>query len=76
MAVPARGRGAGRYCAHRPTFRWPVSAFVVYPERGVAVVVLTNLVGANPQQFIPRIADFYARDASTPSHERVAPARQ
>jgi CubicO group peptidase (beta-lactamase class C family) len=42
------------------------SAFVVYPERGVAVVVLTNLVGANPQQFIPRIADFYARDASTP----------
>jgi hypothetical protein len=33
---------------------------VVYPERGVAVVVLTNLVGANPQQFIPRIADFYA----------------
>ena len=50
------------------------SAFVVYPERGVAVVVLTNLVGANPQQFIPRIADFYARDASTPSHERVAPA--
>ncbi len=42
------------------------SAFVVYPERGVAVVVLTNLVGANPQQFIPRIADFYVRDASTP----------
>lgn len=39
------------------------SAFVVYPERGVAVVVLTNLVGANPQQFIPRIADFYARAA-------------
>lgn len=52
------------------------SAFVVYPERGVAVVVLTNLVGANPQQFIPRIADFYARDASTPDHERVALARQ
>lgn len=52
------------------------SAFVVYPERGVAVVVLTNLVGANPQQFIPRIADFYARDASTPGHERVALARQ
>ena len=52
------------------------SAFVVYPERGVAVVVLTNLVGANPQQFIPRIADFYARGASAPGHERVALARQ
>ncbi|ARZ76525.1 serine hydrolase [Stenotrophomonas sp. WZN-1] len=52
------------------------SAFVVYPERGVAVVVLTNLVGANPQQFIPRIADCYARDSSTPRHERVALARQ
>lgn len=36
------------------------SAFIVYPDRGVAVVVLTNLVGANPQRFIPRIADFYA----------------
>lgn len=36
------------------------SAFIVYPDRGVAVVVLTNLVGANPQQFIPRIAALYA----------------
>ncbi len=52
------------------------SAFVVYPERGLAVVVLTNLVGANPQQFIPRIADFYASAASTPADERVALARQ
>lgn len=52
------------------------SAFVVYPERGVAVVVLTNLVGANPQQFIPRIADFYASAVSTPADERVALARQ
>ena len=52
------------------------SAFVVYPDRDVAVVVLTNLVGANPQQFIPRIADFYARAASPPAHERVALARQ
>ncbi|MFV1846694.1 serine hydrolase domain-containing protein [Stenotrophomonas maltophilia] len=36
------------------------SAFIVYPDRGVAVVVLTNLVGANPQRFIPRIADLHA----------------
>lgn len=35
------------------------SAFVVYPEDGLAVVVLTNLVGANPQQFTAQIADFY-----------------
>ncbi|KRG65851.1 beta-lactamase [Stenotrophomonas terrae] len=35
------------------------SAFVVYPEEGLAVVVLTNLVGANPQQFTAQIADFY-----------------
>lgn len=35
------------------------AAFLVYPDEGLAVVVLTNLVGANPQQFIPRIADFY-----------------
>ncbi|WP_294996214.1 serine hydrolase domain-containing protein [uncultured Stenotrophomonas sp.] len=42
------------------------SAFLVYPERGVAVVVLTNLVGANPQQFIPRIADLYAPAVTVP----------
>ena len=42
------------------------SAFVVYPDRDVAVVVLTNLVGANPQQFIPRIADLYAPAVTVP----------
>lgn len=42
------------------------SAFIVYPDRGVAVVVLTNLVGANPQRFIPRIADLYAPAVTTP----------
>ncbi|WP_414539115.1 serine hydrolase domain-containing protein [Stenotrophomonas forensis] len=42
------------------------SAFVVYPDRGVAVVVLTNLVGANPQQFIPRIADLHAPAVTVP----------
>lgn len=35
------------------------AAFVVYPDEGLAVVVLTNLVGANPQQFTSQIADFY-----------------
>jgi len=35
------------------------AAFFVYPDDGLAIVVLTNLVGANPQEFIPQIAAFY-----------------
>lgn len=35
------------------------AAFVVYPDDGLAIVVLTNLVGANPERFIPEIADIY-----------------
>ncbi|MET0655225.1 MAG: serine hydrolase domain-containing protein [Pseudoxanthomonas sp.] len=35
------------------------AAFIVYPQERLAIVVLTNLVGANPQDFIPQIADFY-----------------
>lgn len=35
------------------------AAFVVYPEDRLAIVVLTNLVGANPERFIPKIAAFY-----------------
>ena len=35
------------------------AAFIVYPEDNLAVIVLTNLVGANPQNFIPGIAAFY-----------------
>lgn len=35
------------------------AAFVVYPDEGLAVVVLTNLVGGNPERFIPQIAEFY-----------------
>jgi CubicO group peptidase (beta-lactamase class C family) len=35
------------------------SAFIVYPDDGLAVVVLTNLVGGNPEKFIPQIAAFY-----------------
>ena len=36
------------------------AAFIVYPEQDLAIVVLTNLVGANPQNFIPGIAALYA----------------
>jgi len=35
------------------------AAFIVYPDQRLAVIVLTNLAGANPQRFIPRIAEFY-----------------
>ncbi|MEO8367262.1 MAG: serine hydrolase domain-containing protein [Pseudoxanthomonas sp.] len=35
------------------------AAFMVYPDDRLAVIVLTNLVGANPQNFIPAIAGFY-----------------
>jgi CubicO group peptidase (beta-lactamase class C family) len=52
------------------------AAFIVYPERRLAVVVLTNLVSANPQDFIAPIAAFYgaapATDASRPSTKRTA----
>lgn len=35
------------------------AAFIVYPDDGLAVIVLTNLVGGNPERFIPQIAEFY-----------------
>ncbi len=35
------------------------STFFVYPDDGVAVIVMTNLVGANPQNLVDTIADHY-----------------
>ena len=35
------------------------AAMRIYADEGLAIVVLTNLVGADPQDFIPRIAGFY-----------------
>ncbi len=35
------------------------AAFIVYPDDGLAIIVLTNLVGGNPEKFIPQIAEFY-----------------
>ena len=35
------------------------AAFIVYPNDRLAIVVLTNLAGANPQRFIPQIAKLY-----------------
>jgi len=48
------------------------AAFIVYPDQGLAIVVLTNLVGANPQNFIPQIAAFYGVDAPVPAVSRAA----
>ena len=35
------------------------AAFIIYPDDKLAIVVLTNLAGANPQRFIPEIARLY-----------------
>lgn len=35
------------------------AAFIVYPDDRLAVIVLTNLVGGNPERFIPQIAELY-----------------
>jgi CubicO group peptidase (beta-lactamase class C family) len=40
------------------------STFFVYPDEGVAVIVMTNLVGANPQNMIDIIAGHYITTAS------------
>ncbi|UOQ75015.1 serine hydrolase domain-containing protein [Hymenobacter cellulosilyticus] len=38
------------------------SAVFVYPEDDLAVVVLTNLIGSNPDRFVDEIASFYVPD--------------
>lgn len=38
------------------------SAVFIYPEDDLAVVVLTNLMGASPQKFIDKIASIYIPD--------------
>ena len=47
------GQGGGR------------SAFSVYPDEKIAVVVLTNLSGANPEDFLDNIAHIYAPGIDT-----------
>lgn len=39
------------------------SAFFVYPDEDVAVILMTNLVGANPQNLIDTIAGHYTAEA-------------
>lgn len=50
------------------------AAFIVYPDRQLAVIVLTNLVGANPQEFIAPIAAFYAGPPVLSRAGRPSPA--
>jgi CubicO group peptidase (beta-lactamase class C family) len=38
-------------------------AFYVYPEDGVAVVILTNVAGGQPEQIIAQVAALYGPDA-------------
>ena len=37
------------------------STFFVYPDEDVAVIVMTNLVGANPQNLVDTIASYYIK---------------
>ena len=38
------------------------SALFIYPKDKLSIVVLTNLMGANPDRFIDEIAGFYIAD--------------
>ncbi|TGE29000.1 serine hydrolase [Hymenobacter metallicola] len=38
------------------------SAVFVYPEDDLAIIVLTNLIGANPDRFVDELASFYVPD--------------
>lgn len=49
------------------------STFFVYPDDGVAVIVMTNLVGANPQNLIDTIAGYYIATAQRQSRSAVSP---
>ena len=39
------------------------AAFFIYPEDDVGIVILTNLAGAQPEQFIEQVAQFYGSES-------------
>ena len=49
----ARGGTATTACWNRRNR----AAFFVYPDDGLVIIVLTNLVGGNAEKFIPQIAE-------------------
>jgi CubicO group peptidase (beta-lactamase class C family) len=50
------------------------SAFLIYPEDDLAVVILTNLQGSNPQSFIDEVAGYYVPDMSASAGFGLPPA--
>ncbi|WP_218965323.1 serine hydrolase domain-containing protein [Janthinobacterium sp. 13] len=56
LGWPAIGRDAHRAVAGIGGAR---SAFYVYPDDGLAVVILSNLAGGQPEQLIDTVAGFY-----------------
>jgi hypothetical protein len=42
-----------------------MAAFCVYAEDDVAVVILTNIDGGQPEQVIDQVAQIYGRDSAT-----------
>ena len=56
LGWPTIGRGAHRAVAGIGGAR---SAFYVYPDDGLAVIILSNLAGAQPEQLIDTVAGFY-----------------
>ena len=66
----------------RPDARHPVatgiggrrSAFFVYPRDDLAIIVLTNLAGANPKEFIPEIAGTFYPDLGLVNGGGLSPA--
>lgn len=50
------------------------SALFIYPEDDLAIVVLTNLMGANPDKFIDEIAGYYIADMQPSTGFGMPPA--
>jgi CubicO group peptidase (beta-lactamase class C family)/Tfp pilus assembly protein PilF len=50
------------------------SAFLIYPEEDLAVVILTNLQGSNPESFIDEVAGFYIPDMRASNGFGLSPA--
>ena len=50
------------------------SALFIYPEDDLAIIVLTNLMGANPDMFIDEIAGYYLPDMKATAGFGLPPA--
>lgn len=50
------------------------SAFFIYPQDDLSIVVLTNLMGGNPESFIDEVAGYYINDMHESNGFGLAPA--